>query len=213
MADATLQQFVKEALSAGATRSDVEQALLEAGWPRHQIGNALSLYSEVPFRVPVPVPKSQISARDAFLYLVMFGMLYLSAYNLGSLLFQFINIAIPDPAFPQARLVAESRIRLAISTLVVAFPVFLLIASIITKQIRKEPAQRSSAVRKWLTFLTLALASCIIVGDLIFLLNSLLSGELTLRVALKVLVVGGISGAIFYYYLNEIRADDRSLSQ
>jgi len=213
MADATLQQFVKEALSAGATRSDVEQALLEAGWPRHQIGNALSLYSEVPFRVPVPVPKTQISARDAFLYLVMFGMLYLSAYNLGSLLFQFINIAIPDPAFPQARLVAESRIRLAISTLVVAFPVFLLIASIITKQIRKEPAQRSSAVRKWLTFLTLALASCIIVGDLIFLLNSLLSGELTLRVALKVLVVGGISGAIFYYYLNEIRADDRSLSQ
>lgn len=213
MADATLQQFVKEALSAGATRSDVEQALLEAGWPRHQIGNALSLYSEVPFRIPVPVPKTQISARDAFLYLVMFGMLYLSAYNLGSLLFQFINIAIPDPAFPQARLVAESRIRLAISTLVVAFPVFLLIASIITKQIRKEPAQRSSAVRKWLTFLTLALASCIIVGDLIFLLNSLLSGELTLRVALKVLVVGGISGAIFYYYLNEIRADDRSLSQ
>lgn len=213
MADATLQQFVKEALSAGASRTDVEQSLLAAGWPKHQITSALSMYSEVPFPVPVPIPKTQVSARDAFLYLVMFGMLYLSAYNLGNLLFQFINIALPDPAFPQGRIIADSRIRFSISTLIIAFPLFLLISRLITQQIKREPAQRSSTVRKWLTYLTLAIATCVIVGDLIALLNSLLSGELTLRFVCKVLTVGGIAGAIFYYYLSEVRADDKELAQ
>lgn len=213
MADATLQQFVKEALSAGASRADVEQTLLAAGWPRHQITSAMSMYSDVPFPIPVPIPKAQVSARDAFLYLVMFGMLYLSAYNLGNLLFQFINIALPDPAFPQGRFMADARIRFSISALAVAFPVFLLISRLITEQMAREPAQRSSAVRKWLTYLTLATATCVIVGDLIALLNSLLSGELTLRFVLKVLTVGGIAGAIFYYYLSVVRADDKALSQ
>lgn len=57
--------------------------------------------------------------------------------------------------------------------------------------------------------MTLALAACIIVGDLIYLLNSLLSGELTGRVFLKVLIVAAIAGGIFAYYLTEMRSDDK----
>ena len=83
----------------------------------------------------------------------------------------------------------------------------------IAKQIHREPAQRLSAIRKWLTYLTLTIASCIIVGDLIYLLNSFLSGELTMRFVLKVLIVGSISGAIFFYYLSETRNDDKVLTR
>lgn len=57
--------------------------------------------------------------------------------------------------------------------------------------------------------MTLALAACIIVGDLIYLLNNLLSGELTGRVFLKVLFVAAIAGGIFAYYLSEMRSDDK----
>lgn len=213
MADATLLQFVKEALNSGASRADTEKALIEAGWPKHQISTALDTYSTVEFPIPVPVPKAHFSARDTFLYLVMFGMLYLSAYNLGNLFFQFVNLALPDPAFPQMREYSHGRIRFSISALIVAFPAFLLIASIIAKQIQREAAQRLSAIRKWLTYLTLAIATCIIAGDLIYLFNNLLSGELTTRFVLKVLIVGGISGAIFYYYLSEIRKDDEALTR
>lgn len=213
MAEQTLHLFVKEALGAGASKVEIESALMKAGWPKHQVSAALEAFSSVEFVIPVPIPKAHISARDAFLYLVMFGMLYFSAYNLGSLLFQFVNLAIPDPAFEQMRNYSNGIIRFSISSLIVAFPVFLFISSRIEKQIRAEPAQRLSTIRKWLTFLTLALASCIIVGDLIVLFNSFLSGEMTIRFVLKVLIVGGISGSIFVYYLSAVKDDDKVLNQ
>lgn len=213
MADTTLLLFVKEALSSGASKADTEKALIEAGWPNDQITNALAAFSDTKFLIPVPVPKVHLSARDTFLYLVMFGMLYLSAYNLGNLFFQFVNLALPDPAFQQYAQYSNARIRFSISALVVAFPIFLFISSMIAKQVQNEPAQRLSAIRRWLTYLTLAIASCIIAGDLIYLLNNLLSGELTLRFVLKVLIVGSLTSSIFFYYLSEIRNDDRVLAR
>lgn len=213
MADTTLVLFVKEALHSGASRTETEAALVNAGWSKDQISNALDAFLSVDFVIPVPVPRVHLSARDTFMYLVMFGMLYLSTYNLGSLLYQFVNLAIPDPAFEQYGQIAGARIRFSTSALLVAFPVFLFVASRIGKQIQQEPVHRMSAVRKWLTYLTLAIASCIIVGDLIALLYSLLSGELTIRFILKTLIVGLISGAVFIFYLSEMRKDDQVLAQ
>lgn len=212
MTDATLSSFVKEALSAGASPAETEQALLAAGWSRDQIDDALNAYAAVPFVIPVPLPRPHLSARDAFLYLVMFSMLYLSTYNLGLLLFQFINLALPDPAYPGYEEAARASIRFATSTLIVAFPVFLYVATLLSRALRRDPAQRLSAVRRWLTYLTLAIAAGILVGDTIYLLNSLLSGELTLRVILKSLVVGGIAATVFSFYLTAMRGDDRALS-
>lgn len=213
MADATLLKFVQQALGSGASRSDIQAALVDAGWSKDQIADALDAYSPIDFVIPVPVPKSHLSARDAFLYLLMFGMLYLCTYNLGNLLFQFVNLAFPDPAFVDYRQIAASRIRFSTSALLVAFPVFLFLSISIARQIHREPALRLSAVRKWLTYLTLAIAACIIVGNLIYLLNSLLSGELTVRFVLKVLIVGAISGGVFFYYLVEMRRDDQALAR
>jgi hypothetical protein len=213
MADATLVQFVKDALHAGASRAATEKALLEAGWSKDQVTNALETFAPLDFIVPVPVPKTHLSARDTFLYLVMFAMLYLSAYNLGNLLFQFVELAYPDQAFEGFGDYQNSEIRFSTSSLLIAFPVFLYLASMISKQIRNTPTERLSAIRKWLTWLTLALAACIIVGDLIYLLNSLLSGELTVRFILKALIVGSIAGAIFVNYLAEMRKDDQVLAR
>ena len=212
MADVTLIQFVKDALHAGASRAETEKALTNAGWAQDQVANALDAFAPVDFVIPVPVPRIHLSARDTFLYLVMFAMLYLSAYNLGNLLFQFVELAFPDQAFEGADEYRNAEMRFSTSALLIAFPVFLFVASIIGKQICKEPAQRMSAIRKWLTWLTLALAACIIVGDLIYLLNSLLSGELTVRFILKALIVGLVAGAIFIYYLAEMRKDDQVLA-
>ncbi|MES2623878.1 MAG: DUF5671 domain-containing protein [Pseudomonadota bacterium] len=212
MADATLIQFVKEALHAGASRAETEQALLNAGWARDQVNAALDTFARVDFVVPVPVPRIQLSARDTFLYLVMFAMLYLSAYNLGNLLAQFVELAFPDEAFEPYGNYQNSEIRFSTAALLIAFPVFLFVAALINKQIRVTPIRRLSGIRKWLTWLTLAIAACIIVGDLIYLLNSLLSGELTTRFILKALIVGLIAGAIFIYYLAEMRKDDEVLA-
>lgn len=215
MADTNLSRFVQDALRAGASRADTESALAKAGWSNEQIRDALSAYAEVEFPVPVPRPRPQLSARDAFMYLVMFGMLYVSAFQLGNLLFQFINLGFPDPLDPLSGRegFVGRQIRGATSALLVAFPVFLFVASRIARRLARDPAQRMSAVRKWLTYLTLFVAACVIVGDLITLVNSVLSGELTVRFVLKALTVAAIAGSIFGYYLWSMRVDDKALAQ
>ena len=60
------------------------------------MSDGLGTFAEVEFLVPVPKPRAQLSARDAFRYLVLFGTLYVAAYQFGDLLFQFVNLAIPD---------------------------------------------------------------------------------------------------------------------
>lgn len=218
MPDTTLIAFVDRALSSGASRADTEQALLEAGWSKDQVNDALGSFSEVEFSVPVPRPKARLSARDAFLYLVMFAMLYISAYHLGNLLFQVINLAVPDPLLSQTAGFdpierARDSIRFATSSLIVAFPVFLFTAHRIATGIKRDPTRRNSGVRKWLTYLTLFIAACIVVGDLIALLYNLLSGELSVRITLKVLTVGLIAGGILAYYLWAMRDDDQALER
>src|SRR3546814_11040 len=93
-----LELFVREALASGQPRPAIEAALAQAGWPAEQARDALDAYADVAFPVPVPKPRPYLSAREAFLYLVLFATLYVSAYHLGSLLFDLVNRALPDPA-------------------------------------------------------------------------------------------------------------------
>ena len=83
--------FVKESLQRGLPRADVEKVLLRAGWPAEQVRRALNSFSDVEFAIPVPRPVPSVSARDAFMYVVMFATLILSGYNLGDLLFELIQ--------------------------------------------------------------------------------------------------------------------------
>lgn len=210
MAAATqsLELFVREALLQGASRQTIEAALTGAGWTAEQTRDALNAYAEVDFPVPVPKPRPYLSPREAFLYLVLFATLYLSAYHLGSLLFDFINRALPDAADPDNASRQMQSMRWSVASLVIAFPVFLFVARHLGKDLARNPVKRLSAVRRWLTYLTLFVASTVLVGDLITLVYNVLGGELSMRFVLKVLVVGLIAGAIFGFYLRDLRREE-----
>lgn len=213
MADSPLSLFVKEALASGVSRAAIEERLLAAGWSKDQVISALGEFSAVEFSIPIPKPKPQFRARDTFLYATMFIMLYLSSYHLGSLFFQFVNLAFPDVNYiNQGDRIGRS-IRFSVSTLLVAFPVYLFVAVKLAKQVERDPVQRTSPVRKWLTYLTLAIAACILVSTIISLLYSFLSGELSIRFALKTIIVATVAGSLFYYYLWLMRSDDEVISQ
>lgn len=202
--------FVREALGRGVKRPEIESALLQAGWETDQVRAALTGYADVDFPIPVPKPRPYLSAREAFLYLVLFGTLYISAFQFGSMLFALIERAFPDPAL-DAGLVAQhgrETIRWAISSLIVAFPIFLFVSRLTNRDIRRDPIKRSSKVRRWLMYLTLFIAASVLIGDVIALVNSLLAGELTIRFSLKVLAIGVIAGAVFGYYLRDLRMEE-----
>ncbi len=204
-----LDVFVRDSLVRGLPRAEIEQALVTAGWPLEQAKAALSVYAEQAFPVPVPRPRAYLSAREAFLYLTLFVTLYISAYHLGSLLFDLLNGALPDPADNEYKvdLMADS-IRFSIASLVIAFPAFLFLSHWLGKEQRSHPAKRLSVVRRWLTYLTLFVAGCVLIGDMIALVNALLAGEASLRFLLKVAVVIVIAGSVLGYYLWDLRRDE-----
>ncbi|WP_119462440.1 DUF5671 domain-containing protein [Rhodospirillaceae bacterium SYSU D60014] len=205
-----LGDFVKEALARRTPRAEIERVLLEAGWPPEPVRAALAAYADLEFPIPVPRPRPSLSAREAFLYLLLFSALGMSAYRLGALLFGIIDSVIPDPvAADWVVASAADRIRWSIATLLVAFPVYLLVARRIARETKKEPGKRASRVRRWLTYLTLFIAAVTVIGDLVVLIYGFLSGDLTVRVSLKILTVGVIAGTIFLYYLHSAARDER----
>lgn len=204
-----LELFVRDALLRGIARPEIEQALVAGGWPVEQARGALGAYAEHPFPVPVPRPRSYLSARDAFLYLSLFAALYISAYHLGSLAFDLLTRALPDPADSEYRTAGLlSSIRFSAASIIIAFPVFLFLSHLVGKEQRRHPARRLSTVRRWLTYLTMFVAASVMIADLIALMNALLAGEMTLRFVLKVLVVAVIAGGILGWYLWDMRRDE-----
>jgi len=205
-----LEVFVKEAYLKGCHKNSIERVMLDAGWSAEQARSALQAYAEIEFPIPVPKPRPQLSAKEAFMYLVMFSTLYTSAYHLGSLLFDFIIKAFPDPTDHRIYQHRDS-MRWAVSALLIAFPVFLFTSIRITKDLILNPVKRLSPIRRWLTYLTLFIASIILIGDMTTLVYNLLGGELTIRFCLKVTVVGLIAGTIFVFYLRDLRKEEHSL--
>ena len=206
-----LNAFVKEALERKLSRDQIKTALEKAGWQPDEIRVALNTFAESDFPIPVPKRRPYLNAREAFLYLVMFLTLYWSAFSFGQLLFQFIDRAYPDVLLGYYGDSATSIIRMDTSSLIIAFPVFLWMSWLLNKGMKKDADKRASKIRKWLTYITLFIAAGIIIGDLIALVFNVLAGELTPRFILKVLTVGGIAGAIFGYYLIELRNDEKEV--
>lgn len=210
MVDRTLVEFVKEALGRGSSRADIETALAKAGWHADQVRAALAGFADVAFPTPVPLPKPYVSAREAFLYLVLFILLAVLATHLGALLFTLIDVFMPRDAQPQLYQIgaASGAIRWAVAALAVALPVYLFLSWRLQRARRSNPAMQGSRIRKWLTYVTLVFAASTLIGDFIAVIYSLLSGELTLRFLMKAGVIAAIAGVIFFYYVRDAERDE-----
>jgi hypothetical protein len=211
MADTRLRDFIEAALRAGKSRDEIAATLAAAGWSSEQTAHGLKGFADLPFVVPVPRPRAQLSAREAFFYLLLFATLYITAIQLNSMLFSFIELAFPAPGNDFEATRAGRSIRWATASLIVAFPVFLALSVKLRREIRIEPARRLSPVRRWLIYLTMLVAAGFIIGDAITLVYNLLNGDLTVRFVLKVLVVAAITGTIFGYFLQTTRRDKEEL--
>ena len=144
------------------------------------------------------------SPKDVFLHLAMVAALYISVFSFITLLFQYINVLFPDQLNFYIRGILNS-ISWSTAALVIVFPVFLSASWFIEKEFVKHPDKREFLIRKWLLYLTLFIASVAVTIDLVALVFNFLSGELTMRFLLKVIVIFGIAGGVFWYYLWNLR--------
>ncbi|WP_206859230.1 DUF5671 domain-containing protein [Lysobacter changpingensis] len=203
-----LERFVYEALVRGESKASITAALASAGWRDDQTRGVIDAYADTPFVVPVPRPRASVSAREAFLYLVLFASLYFAAWHLGSLLFDLIERAWPDPAEEYAAYRIARSIRWSTAALIIAFPVFAFVSNYVAKDVARHPIKRLSPVRRWLTYLTLFVAAAVLIGDMTTLVFNVLGGELTTRFLLKVVVVALIAGSAFAWYLHDLRREE-----
>jgi hypothetical protein len=148
--------------------------------------------------------KPKITAKDFFLHIGVIATLYVFATSFLSFFFDIINYVFPDRQAYYADPYSGS-MRLALSTLIVSFPLLLVLLKTIYKDLLQNPVKRDLALRKWLIYLTLFLTSIAVVTDLIILLNTFLGGEITTRFILKVVAVLVVTGGIFWTTLVDLR--------
>lgn len=151
--------------------------------------------------------------RDVFLHLLAIVTLYWSAVSFITLLWQFINYFFPDVLNRYYNYLSfTGPIRFAVASLIIVFPVFILVSWYLNKIYAKESQVRESKIRKWLIYLTLFIASLVIIGDLIAVINTFLGGEITTRFILKALSVLLVAGFVFGYYFDDVRRPTPSKS-
>lgn len=145
------------------------------------------------------------SPKDVFLHLLAIIALYISGGGFINLLFEYVNIFFPDPLSSFYYPGAASSIRWSMASLIIIFPVYLFVSSLLYKDYKSFPEKRELKIRKWLVNLTLFLAAIIIISDLVTLVYNFLGGELTVRFILKVLIILLVAITVFLYYLRDLR--------
>jgi len=151
------------------------------------------------------LPAGRNLPRDLFLHLLAIVTLYWSSITFVALVWQYINKLFPDVLNYNYGL--TEAMRFFVSSLIIVFPVFILVSWYLNKIYAKESAVRESKIRKWLIYFTLFITALVIIVDLVTTINTFLGGEITVRFILKAVSVLFVAGLIFGYYLNDVRRE------
>ena len=200
-----LAAFLEHARSRGMDPGTIRMLLLSAGWKEKDVARALAEHA---LDLPVPQPPDAGGARDAFLYLTAFAAMYAAASSGLSLLFGLLNRVLPDTALEPGGGAADwhlTALRWQVATLLVAFPAFLVTSRLLLREMRASQERAWSAVRRWLTYLTLFVAAVALGTDFVTLLYYFLEGDVSLRFVFKVAAVALVAGLAFTYYLRTVR--------
>ena len=150
--------------------------------------------------------------KDFFLHLLNITTFYIAVINFITLFIQYINVLFPDLLNFYYTGMTNS-VRLSMSILLIAVPVYILTSWMIGKDLKENPDKRELGLRKWLIYLTLFVAAITIIVDLITLVNNFLSGELTIQFFLKTAVVLIVAVSVFGYYIWDLRRKDKETSK
>lgn len=203
-----LKEFIAHARKKGMDHATIRLLLTSAGWKEKDVVEA---FSEEGLDMPIPAPSDVGGARDAFHHLLSFAALYTLVISTIVLFFQYINRLFPDPALEVWRSEGQlSAIRWSMAAIIVAFPFLLWMSRIIHREMEKHPEKSWSAIRRWLTYITLFVAASTIGVDIITLIYNLLEGELSTRFLSKVFVVLVAAGLVFTYYFQALKIYDRA---
>lgn len=132
--------------------------------------------------------------------------LYSAAGALLNLLFTVINKAYPKITAYYGYYNSSTSISFPVATLIIVFPLYILFMWLIERDLAGSLEARASGIRKWLIYITLFISGALVVGDLVAVVYYFIDGqELTAGFLFKVLSIFVVAGAVFGYYITDIR--------
>lgn len=227
-----ISEYIKKARNKSKSDSTITDELETVGWSTEQIKAGFLLIDNP----DIPIPSSDVKAAsrpqrdilipgdagnpggmwDAFEHILMFISLYVLAGSLTFMLQYFVDRWIPrfnpyDYGYNNYSN-NTSALRSYISALIVSTPLFVFFYLRITKKTEHTPDLRHLPARKFLIYLTLVVTFIIEVISVIVLVYEFISGNVTMNFFLKLLIILAVSGAIFGYYLNQVKEDRKMYS-
>ena len=150
--------------------------------------------------------KPKTTAKDFFLWAGAMVSFYWSVIAFILLTFDYINYTFPNalnyyPIDPY-----QSGISYEMASIIVLFPIYLLLMWLIRRDITRDSSRNDIWVRRWVLILTLFIAGITMAVDLITLLTTFLNGEaLTTAFLLKVLIIFLIAAGVFMHFISDLR--------
>jgi hypothetical protein len=150
--------------------------------------------------------KAKTTPKDFFFWAGAIITLYWSIGTFISLLFNYITYAFSDTTLSYYTDPYQGSLSYEVASLIILFPVFLILFWLIHRDIRLDPTRREIWVRRWALVLTLFIAGAAMLIDLIVVLTSFLNGEtLSTPFLLKVVIVLLIAAAVFMHFIADLR--------
>lgn len=166
---------------------------------------------------PTNIIQSKLNAGFFFLCLGVLISLITSVVSFLNLVFETLNKRFPDvlnSSYQYGYSTYEyENIRMALATLIIFFPVFIVISYFWNKFAYRGLGQIDEMIKKWLIYIVLFLSSIITVVDLVTLVKYFISGEITNRFILKVITTLVVAILVGVYYIFLLRSKNDSQSK
>ncbi len=146
--------------------------------------------------------------KNIFLYLTAFITLGYDVWHFLSVIFSAIDKKIPDildSTYNYYSSYANDSFRFSVASLIVMFPLYVLVSWYINRQIEKNKMDAESKIRHAMIWATMLITVLSIAGSLVSIIYNYLGGELSNRFvykALSVTLVSIVIGVYYYYTLN-----------
>lgn len=145
--------------------------------------------------------------REIFLHLLAFFSLYVSVIGFIVGAWATADRMFPLP-FESSPGLMNSGIRLAISLVVVTFPLFVYLNWYINRKIKSGEMAPSSRLRQVLGYLTVFIVAITALIDLIVIVFQYLGGEFTARSGMKAGTVLVVMALVYLYYMSDLRGQE-----
>src|SRR3990167_1956936 len=149
--------------------------------------------------------KPKVTPKDFFLWAGAMIALYASVVAFIALFFSYLDFVYPDQLAYYTPDPYASGVSYEMASLIVLFPIFMLISLAIIRDVRRDATRAEVWIRRWAIYLTLFVAGAAMAADLITLVMYFFNGDVTLRFVFKVLVVFLVLGGVFLHYLADLR--------